>query len=131
MKITVTCAGCAKEFEADLEKLESVDNHTWVAKCKCGATTQVSKDSDDRKGAIFAELNSILDRIPQMLQENRTSKMDGADTGICSGIAVVAKEMAIEAFHDDAKLRKALGKIVTDHLHEYFKAYMDDSAPKK
>ena len=130
-KVPITCSGCGKLYEIEVKDLGKVDEHTFVAKCDCGATTQYTGDGAHKKEAVFAELNSILDRIPQMLQEHRTSRMDGADTGICDGISVVAKEMAIEAFRDDAKLRKALGKIVAEHLHEYFKAYMDDSAPKK
>ncbi len=123
--VPITCAGCGKTYQIAVEDLEKVDQHTFVAKCACGATTQIEGTAED--ASRFEDLSKFLKEIPKLLQEFRQSRAKGVDTGIGEAVGEMSKELALQILKSDEKLRGALQKMVREDLEAYLMAADDES----
>lgn len=130
-KVPITCIGCGKTYEIEIKDLDKVDDHTFVAKCDCGATTQFTGDPGDSK-MPFKDINELLSKIPEILDQYRRTRAKGVDTGIGEAIAATSKELAFELLSNDPKLREALAKVVKQNLDAYLVHFTEgDEEPQK
>jgi len=116
----ITCAGCGKQYEFNIDDTTFDEKHMLIAKCACGATTQVeSALKTERDKNMFGQINDILAMVPGIIRQIRESKMEGMDTGVGEAIAEVSKELAMEVLERDEELRDALREHVTEDLRRY------------
>ncbi len=129
--VPIKCAGCGKTYEFPLDDLEQIDQHTFVAKCDCGATTQVEGDVQDV--SRIGEIGTLLEQIPRIAQELRRGISKGVDTGIGEAVAEASKKLTAELLESDPNLKQALAKAVKHNLDAYLADFTqkDEESQKK
>jgi len=116
----ITCAGCGKQYDVTIDNTGIGEKQTVIAKCSCGATTEISGLLKPKPGKdTFGQINELLAKLPMIIQSIRETKMEGMDTGIGQAVSELSKEIALEVLEGDFELREALKEHVTTELRRY------------